>query len=187
MENYNTLIDIRNEGIYDKKNNVKNDDIVKIIHNDYNIMDNVEKKYILTKIITTKDVNRILLNYELTNYTPEKKMMNMNEYIKEAQKMFLRYQHKAGGFNINDTIWTIHKNNSTKYKIKKNEVFFENTIKEKYMEEEETSKYLKNILRLLNNISLNVTTTLHKRQSKRDRIFYIIFRCKKQIDDVKIK
>ena len=92
-----------------------------------------------------------------------------------------RYQSKAGGFLIEDNEWIIHRNNSTDYEIKKNQVVFENSVSIENIKDYDTINYLKKILLLLNKFSDKINVSEEFIKSKKDGVVWILFKCEYNI------
>ena len=99
-------------------NNTKN--LADIIHNNYDNMQLEELKSLVIKLISPNEIKSKLLKFELEHYEEKPKDLTLQEFIKEATAILLRYQHKAGGFNLEDNQWTIYTSTTKSYSILQN-------------------------------------------------------------------
>jgi len=162
--------------------NNKSDDknqLATLINNDLIKMSDVEKRRTLMKCLDDQQINNELLKFELKYLKITAKNMTMEEFIKETTAILKRYQSKAGGFLIEDDEWTLHNHKSKKYPLKKNEILFENTLVNIYKNDLETNIFLKRIINLLQNLASNFSVCLKFNKSHRDKIYWIIIKCKK--------
>ncbi len=175
---YNTICHMDMYGNYSHGNHISNDmvDVSEIIAKDYNNMTQEELKYLLPKCLCDEDMRRIILHYELENIKVIPKKMCLKKFICNATKILKRYQFKAGGFALYDSCWKIYDHTSKKYKLRINEVIFENMTRNGVCDTE-TFEYLKNILRILNNISTTIRVSFHTISIERDDIQLIIIKC----------
>lgn len=113
-----------------------------------------DELYELYKLITpTKYIIHDLLKYELMNISPLRVQVNVESFIELAMFYLNRYQHKAGGFSLEDSDWTVYTSSNKKYDINDNIVIFENSTTDLRDE-----IYLDSICKLLNKITLNSKT-----------------------------
>lgn len=140
-----------------KIENKSDDNLGEFIYKNYDKMDDVEIKALAVKCLDINQAKSILLNYELENYkfTP-KENMTLKEFSKKALYLLQRYQCKAGGFCIEDTVWAVYDNNCGYYDVKESELLFENTISIIDEHDLELCTYINNILKMLDSLSTNI-------------------------------
>jgi hypothetical protein len=161
----------------------KNPDLASKIRCTIDECNNKQLNDMLLEVINEKKIRSILLDYELQNYKVEPIDMTIKEFQIKAVEIFNRYHWKAGGFYIEDRQWTIHNYKSTIHNIRDYELLFENSIDKYDFEDNETQKYLKKILRVLNSLSNNIIVQYDYRLSKNDGIVWLHYWC---IDETKI-
>lgn len=177
-------------------NNFDISDMAQLINKNLYKMDYEEKKYLLIMCLSTYNIHNELLKIEFNNLNPKNETMTLNNFCTNVKKLLTRYQHKVGGFLLEDMIWTLYDYNDGKYNLTQNEVVFENTMPafhipkrgeslkddlfllKNYCEIEETIHYLNKLTKLLNNMSNNIKTSLKFIDSYRDDIIVIILHCK---------
>lgn len=130
------------------------------IHENYNKMDVDEMRILVSKILSDKQVKQILLDYELTNYTPIKKHnISLESFINEFNNVVNKFQWKSGGFNLEDRKWYIYKYGDEEHTLeglKENQILFENSIDVSDSHDVETQNYLNKLMGYLKNISDNI-------------------------------
>lgn len=159
-------------------------------------MDYEEKKYLLHMCLSTYNIHNELLKIEFNYLNPTQETMSMKKFCSCATKMLTRYQHKVGGFLLEDNVWTLYTHVDNKYNLTSNEFVFENTmpafhipkrsesLKEdiyllkNYCEIEETILYLNKLTKLLNKLSNNIKISLKLIDSYRDDIIVVVLHCK---------
>ena len=160
MNQYNNLHKIDSERNYGNDTVKGNNNLGKIIHDNYNDMSDDELKYFAIKCMSRKKIRKELLEYELKNYDPLPEDLTLDEFTKKATKIINRYQSKAGGFLIEDMQWILHKSDSNDYSVKSNEVLFENSINKLDIFDSETDTFLKRLVNRLNNLATDVNVSL---------------------------
>lgn len=142
----------------------------------YDTMTSVEIDKCVLKCLTEKEKKRILLRHELKYLNRIPIEMTRDEFKKNALKIFLRYQSKAGGFCFDDQTWICRECTTDKYVIKDNTIVFENTINTDKLQWIKT--YLSDLSNVLNLLASNVNVTTHFISSKRDRMTWVLLKCK---------
>lgn len=129
----------------------------------------------LNKILSSKDIIRNLLQYEIKYFTPiTKSKMNKKEFMNEAISLLNRYQSKGGGFKLEDYKWAIHTRPSLDYvNIQDNEIYFENSMSV-YLSNSET-EFLDNLVRILNSLADNVRVRM--RSYEKDEVLWFVIKC----------
>lgn len=166
-------------GNYKNRNEIKGkEEIAEYIWNEYDNMDEVERRRMVLKCMTEEAIKGRILEFELKNYKGEKvKHKSLDEYVKEAKKLFKRYQCKAGGYNIEDMEWGVYRSGSDKYDVRENEVLFENTISMKDKDDDETNDYLDDIAKRLERIAENIKIDVRFKKAREDRLVWILIWC----------
>jgi len=138
----------------------QNADISATIHDNLKTMSSDEKIIILKKIISNELIDNILLTYALNNVEIETKdVMSLDEFMKAASDILIKYHPKAGGHYFDDDEWALYtcKNDSNNdYILEDGECIFENTIPYVYYTNEETQNFIKNIIKILNKLAKNI-------------------------------
>lgn len=183
-----------NSSEMDKNFNVS--DMAQHINKNLYKMDYEEKKYLFQMCLSTYNIHNELLKFEFNNLNPNHKTITLNNFCTNVKKLLIRYQHKVGGFLLEDMTWTLYDHNDGKYNLTQNEVVFENTMPafhipkrgeslkddifllKNYCEIEETMIYLNKLTKLLNNLSNNIKISLKFIDSYRDDIIVVILHCK---------
>lgn len=129
------------------------------------------------KCYANETIRKMLLKYEFNIYTPIKKTMTFDEFIYEARKNLIRYHKKIGGFEIDDVDWSLYRGKNRKYKLKDNEIIFENTVNERDIHNQDLLKYLLRLVNILDNIAINVRITNKCYKVERDKIYIIMIKC----------
>lgn len=154
-------------------------DISTLLVKDYNNMTDTELRQLVLHTMTDKEIRSRLLRHELRFYEQHPRYIcTLDKFKIEVHRILTRYQHKAGGFKIDDREWTYHDHMSKRYKIYPNELVIENTISADYINDAECCEYLKLLLRRLNMVSSNINITFHTHHSQRDQIYYLLLKCK---------
>lgn len=157
--------------------NETNDDLANIIHNHLHLMTSEELRLFAMKCCNEKDFKKILLRYEMENYIETKNNdISLDDFIKKVNKIIHRYHHKAGGYYLEDTIWTLHRAETSKYFLTKNKAIFENTLNKINADDIETNIFLELLLNRLNSISDNIKVKLRFKDNRKDKIYYVIFK-----------
>lgn len=124
------------------------------LHNNFDNMTVEEKKNAYLNILTEKKIFNELLKYELRYLDLNTIINDLPEFSNFMKKYFERYHMKAGGYDFEDSVWTIYdentvplKNYDIKYKVKKNEIIFENSIKNCFNHDHNNSKYVNDLKR----------------------------------------
>lgn len=194
LHHFNKTYIANNSNTYILKNT--ENDLAEFINNNLHLMTNEEKKYMLFKCMNDTNYHNELLKYEFNNFLPKTKNMTIDEFKSDASKYIKRYQHKVGGFMLEDSEWSMITNISekNKYNLSENEVVFENTmplvsnfsntlktdmsIINNVGDVKETLIYLKKLTKLLNLISSNVKVQQKFIEIYRDDIIVVILHCK---------
>jgi len=177
MKKYNALhtIDaISNYGLYDHNIGIKNkSSIATYINKNLDKMDYDEIKQLINKVLTFTAMKKILLTHELQFYKEIPKKMSLKKFINKTIDILNRYQHRAGGFYIEDSIWKIHTFKSEEYDVKEYEVMFENSIEALDLEDPETVIYLERIHDRLNSLSDDIKVNIRYSEANKNDIIWI--------------
>lgn len=171
---YNLYVELDNSYLDEEESTTQSEQLSEYIYNNFNKMSEIELKYMINKCISKKDITKIILTYELLHYKPEPKQMALDEFIKEVSSILQRYQGKAGGYSIEDSIWAVHKRDSERYEMEDNEVVFENTLFITSERDEETALFMKRIINRLESISTNFELELQFKKDRKNQVIYII-------------
>lgn len=156
----------------------KNENIAQILYEKFNIMDATEKKYIFEKLLSDEFINHHLLKYELENLLPTK-TTNKQDFIKQCEYYLKKYTFKAGGFLLDDVLWTYYSDTTKKYKLSENDLLFENSIYINYKNDSETLNFVNNLAQLFSKIDDNVlSSTIKYFDNEQDGISWIVIRVK---------
>ncbi len=138
--------------------------IANYLHDNFHKIDNEEMSFLLNKCLSLNDKKRFLLEYELKNYkeTPCD-VMTLQEFSEKASSILKRYSWRAGGFLLEDRIWTKYEHGAEGFEIKENEIVFQNSVDKGDLENFETRIFLRRIVNRLNGICPNIKVKLeHK-------------------------
>lgn len=162
----------------DEYNKENTDEISKYIHTNFKKMNHTEKCKLLMKCLSEHKIDKELLLYEMEYYKPKKdNTINLNQYAQYAQKLLSRYQWKAGGFKIEDKEWEIYTpDNQTKYHVKNNQLLMENSIARGNEKHKDFNQFMDNIVRILSNVSDNISVNYKCYECKKDSIVWIILK-----------
>ena len=94
------------------------------LYNNFTSLSSKDKRLYLTKCLSSIQVKRELLKFELKHYKQIPQSMTIKDFTKKAESIFRRYQGKAGGFYIEDTDWDLHDSTSDRYRVESNQIFF---------------------------------------------------------------
>lgn len=173
LKHYHILHQLESYKNYNKKISLMNTEdqtqLAEYIHNNYNTMDETEMKILALKCLEINSIKKILLSFELENYNEQPvEHLSLTDFMIKAQHILRRYQCKAGGFNVEDTEWIVHKTGSIEYDVMENEILFANTIAICDEEDDELEDYLNHILRRLNCIAKNIIVEIREDHGKRN-------------------
>jgi hypothetical protein len=145
-------------------------ELAKFIYEDYDKMDDAQRRSHVLKCLTDEDCKRILLEYELSRYhvTPSKEDLSMEEFEAEALKILSKYQSKGGGYKLEDTEWTIIRDESDE-----DTIIFQNTMDKWFVDDEETNSYLDRIAERLGSIAGNMTVEVSFEEDTKRKIVYV--------------
>lgn len=89
----------------------KNTELANLLRNTFDTMNFNQKKEFLNKIITEKQVNRLLLKYEMKNIQFKKfdNSITLEQFYKFVLDNIKRYHQKCSGFYIEDNEWVVDK------------------------------------------------------------------------------
>jgi len=180
-EQYEKELEIKNYNILQKIDNLKNykikksnkNDLAKFIYDNYNKMDDTELKYHVLKYLNEIEIRKILLFFELKNYQCEQKIMNLNQFIKNANIIFNRY--KNIGFLLEDIDWIMFNKNNEIFDLNDNELIFMNTLDKSNINDYETYKYLKYLVKRLDSLASNINVELKQKNDEDKTILLLIY------------
>ena len=159
----------------DEKPKEERQELAEFIHNNLYKLDEIELKNIVLKCMTSKDIIKYLLSYELKNYNIKcVEQMSLDEFLPIALSYLNRYQWKAGGFFIEDDQWTVYRHGDYDMNtdVKENEILFENTIYFTYSHDHDTAFYLDNLIDILNSIASNIDVEI--RENREGKIVHLL-------------
>lgn len=136
------------------------DEIIETVHNNLSTMSKEEKLSTLKRVITDDLLDNILLTYSFNNldFAPLKSV-TIDTFIQLASSILVRYHPKAGGEYFDDNTWTLYTSKNTEpneYILEEGECIFENTISYAHYTCDTTLNFLKNLIRVLNQIADNI-------------------------------
>lgn len=194
MANKTSDMDI--DSLSNKEPKLNISDMAQYINKNLYKMDGDEKKYLLQMCLSTYNIHNELLKIEFNNLNPKQETMTLKTFCSQVNKLLTRYQHKVGGFILEDIVWTSYNCNDDKYNLSQNEIVFENTMPafhipkrgetlkddifllKNYCEFEETIIYLNKLTKLFNKLSTNIKISMKFIDSYRDDIIVIVLHCK---------
>ena len=135
----------------------------KYIFDNFNNMTINDKKNLVNKLITKKQLNRFLLRYEMKNLKfNNQNNLNLEEFSSFIYKNIKRYQGVASGFYIDDNEWIIKKS-SRKH-------IFLNTLDEEDSLDNDTEFFLNFIVNKLDKLSdkYEITYSIHSDEEDKD-------------------
>lgn len=139
---------------------IVNPEIISCIDTNLHNMTLDEKIILLKKVASDELVNNILLTYAFSNLEINTvDNMSMKEFIKQATNILVKYYPKTGGEYFDDDYWTLYTHENTKpndYILEAGECIFENTISYPYYANDETLRFLKNLVKNLNRLAKNI-------------------------------
>lgn len=150
------------------------DQLSAYIKEHYDTFDEEELKKVALKCLTSNGLKHTILLYELTNYRDEPKPMSLDEFHVEACKLLQRYQHKAGGFMLEDIDWCIKRYPNQQYDMRKNEILFVNTINVTDTENTETDTYLDLLVDRLQSLTTNIELDLRYKRHHRCKTIHVL-------------
>lgn len=179
LKEYDFLHQLENSNNYgyidNKLSKELTDTLSNYIYNNFDKMSDEEIKNLTLKCLSLREMKRVLLSFELTNYKEDtKECMSLDTFKNYAMKLFDRYTQKAGGFLIEDNKWTIHDDKSKFHEVRKNELLFENTINIIDSENPEINNFLEKLINRLNYIAKNITVELRFKNDNKNKIIYIL-------------
>lgn len=179
IKRLNCLYDIENKGVYEYSFNpsVETASRADFLSKNFHKMDDVEMRRVMASIVDIKTVKRELLKYELKYFERKPKTMTLSKFEIKAQKLLNRYQHKAGGFRLEDKVWLIHHSNSNDHDVKANEILFENTINDNDYEDVETNEYLTFLTKQLSKIAKNIDVDIRFKNPEKGHMVGVLIWC----------
>ena len=100
--------------------------------------------------------------------------MSLDIFLKEAMKVIIRYQYKAGGFLLEDKEWKIYRNGNDEYDVEINEILFINFLDKSDIDDENTDFFIKKLVKRLNMISKNIHVEIRQIFKNKDKIVKIL-------------
>ncbi len=134
-----------------------------IIHKNYDKMDESELQMFALKCLSANKIRTIVLDFELKYFRYIPKVVSLDDFQMFAKNVFRRYQSKAGGFLLEDVDWIIHRHGSAKHCIDENEILFENTLDNCDNDDDETDRYLNNLVEILQSYTSNIEIELRQK------------------------
>ena len=184
---YNYLLQLdklKNYSCTIENNEDKN--LATMICDNFDKLDDLGRRNLLTKCLSNNEINMHLLKFELINKQnddPENEL-TLDEFEKQAFKIINRYHWKAGGFKIEDSEWILHKHDSKSYDVLSNELLFENTLDRSDVDDEETERYMDHLTRHLNYLSKNIEVEYRYKNTKEKIVRVLIWATDKNIESV---
>jgi len=156
----------------------KNGNMGNYIHENFHKMDETEKKIICSKIISTYDLDKILLNYEMNNLDFDQKIGDTHKLLDVVDKLLKKYHHKAGGFLFEDNMWRLYESTSgqTKYDLCPNEYIFDNSIKMIDVEDQECYTFVNSLVSLFSRITDSHKIRYKYIEDKYENIYWVIIK-----------
>lgn len=180
IKKLNAFYDIENKGVYEFSFNPSQTtaETADYINKNFDKMDEVEMRKLMAHITDIKTVKRELLKYEikyLKNCTPTS--LNLKQFENKAVKILNRYQHKAGGFRLEDRTWLIHRSTSTEHTVLNNELLFENTLNDRDYDDVDTNLYLKFLTEQLQSLTTNISVELRFKEPEKGHMISVMIWC----------
>ena len=165
--------DKRNKNIDDNKNAL-------FLNENLKKMNLEEKKSFLFKCVDEKTITKLLLKFELENLIPKKNNnLDLKEFSRIVKNLINRYQHNAGGYQLEDKEWNYYDSKSEDYSLEENEIIFENSIFEDNINDSETIDFINNLTNLLDKLSDNINVNYEMVKSKKESLVWILIKCNK--------
>ena len=157
------------------------DTVVTLAQKMYNEpIDNILKyKKDVFELFTESKLKRMLTEFEFYNMKIEPETKCLDDVIKKCENILNRYTYCAGGCRLEDKDWVIYRKGDKKYKLKDNEIIFENSIPSIYKDDYETDKFLRQINKLFNEISEKIKSECIFIECERMNIHWVLFVIKK--------
>lgn len=147
------------------------------IHSNFDTMSETELQKTALKCLTLQNLQSIVLGYELAHYRCTPKEMKIAQFTKKAIAVLKRYQHRAGGFMIEDPDWYVYQYPCTNHHLKKNEVLFLNTMNYTDMDQPQTEEYLDMITEQLESIAPNILIKIRYKEHEYSKTVHILIWC----------
>lgn len=130
------------------------------IHNTLSGISMDEKLQLLKKIASDDFIDSVLLSYAFNNLKFETvEHMVIDAFIQITRALLEKYHPMAGGEYFDDSKWTLHTDEDKKpndYVLSYGECIFENSISYPYYINSQTIMFMKNLIRILNQIAKNI-------------------------------
>ena len=142
------------------------------LHKNLNQMEFEEQWPFLKKILTARQVQKLLIEYEFYHLPVNPTKLSLTQTVNQANKLIHRYQWRSGGYQLGDSNWDCHTKPTKMFQIPSNEIWMTNTVSISNYEQEE--KYLNRLTELLNNLSTEITVSLKKVKYHRDATYLLM-------------
>jgi len=130
------------------------------VHNSLSNMEMNEKLQLLKKVATDDLIDSVLLSYAFNNLKFETiESMVIDTFIQITRALLEKYHPMAGGEYFDDSKWTLYTdedNAPNDYVLSYGECIFENSISYPYYTNSQTIMFIKNLIRILNQIAKNI-------------------------------
>jgi hypothetical protein len=186
MAEYNGMHIIDQPAYYYEKDysgEVNHELYAKLINANVHKMNTEEQKLMLGKLFSPERIRYELLRYELKYYKDEIVINTFDEFLIATKSILDRYQGKAGGLVMEDNDWGMHTSKSEKYALLRDEVVFDNSIKQLNMNDYETLFYLKMLVNRLKCLSNKVIVKYKLANDKDNKICWVIIKIKNNFSE----
>lgn len=166
------LVQYNNEHMIDNpvdaSNVESNEQFAEYLHDNLHKMDQIEMRKIISRCFPAHRLKNLLLEFEFNNLPVHAKeqTLSLEQFSKEAEKMFIRYQSRAGGHCLEDREWIKH-TTSSDYAIREYEVLFENTVDVHDVHNLETCNYIQRLVDILDSLSTNIKVNVFYLEKKK--------------------
>lgn len=158
------------------KQDNENQSLAKFLHD--NNLSEEEQRSFVAKCLTPIEIKKILLRYELKYYKPVPSECNLKQFAKTASELLRRYQCKAGGFEFEDVDWIVHDKSSSEYGLKKEDLWFENSINRLDQQNDEVIDYMDKLKEKLSLINPMIKVEYYFQNTKNTCLVFI--KCQKE-------
>jgi len=173
---YKHLHEINKHGNYSNRTvtvSAKNTELAQRLNNSYDKMDSDEMRALVVKTMTDNEVRSRLLKFEFEHlaFTKPTSRLTISAFKTQVQKMFTKYQGKAGGFLIEDVVWEVTNGDSD------NEFYFNNSVCAANLESMDTQTFLCIMVERIKRLSTGVLVDISFVQDKEEKLAWILIKC----------
>ncbi len=162
----------------DSSDKETNEMLATYLHDNLDIMDEIEMRNIISKCFPIHKLKNKLLEFEFYNMpiVNQEREITLEQFSKEAESILLRYQSKAGGFCLEDNEWIKNTSIDSEYPLRDYEVVYENTIDINDANNLETENYIQQLIDILNSLSTNIDVNVFYLEKKKQKAIMVHLR-----------